>query len=245
MREMAVPGVLYGSRVVKDWLGSLSISIGIRWVAEKSTPRFCTRVSLSMKEGICLRNSVISSQLGTYDGFGWEKEEVMCSNNSLLKWSRSMECLLSSWWAMSSAEGSFSSGSGVISAAIVKSTNTGARTEIGSEQAGSKQALFEGEWLKTMDSNKHLRCLSWNPALKFEAMSPSSSSSQTMRGTTRPTFVSGSLLGSEEDEDNENDEVDGEDGGAGGGVLALLVGRITSLFLFLVGSRTMELDVGR
>ena len=66
-----------------------------------------------------------------------------------------------------------------------------------------------------------------------------------MRGTTRPTFVSGSLLGSEEDEDNENDEVDGEDGGAGGGVLALLVGRITSLFLFLVGSRTMELDVGR
>ena len=66
-----------------------------------------------------------------------------------------------------------------------------------------------------------------------------------MRGTTRPTFVSGSLLGAKEDEDDENDEVDGEDRGAGGGVLALLVGRITSLFLFLVGSRTMELDVGR
>ena len=64
-----------------------------------------------------------------------------------------------------------------------------------------------------------------------------------MRGTTRPTFVSGSLLGAKEDEDDENDEVDGEDRGAGGGVLALLVGRITSLFLLLVGSRTMELDV--
>ena len=66
-----------------------------------------------------------------------------------------------------------------------------------------------------------------------------------MGDNTRSTPISGSLLAVEEDEDEEEDEVDGEDRGAGGGVLALLVGRITSLFLFLVGSRTMELDVGR
>ena len=135
--------------------------------------------------------------------------------------------------------------SGVIFIAIVKSADTGARAEIGSEQAGSKQALFEGEWLTIMVLNRHLRYLSWNPALKFEVMSHSSSSSQTIGGTTRPIFVSGSLLGAKEDEDDEKDEVNGEDGGAGGGVLALLVGRTTSLFLFLVGSRIMELDVGQ
>ena len=40
----------------KDRLGSLSILIGIRWVVEKSTPMFCIGVSLSMKEGICLKS---------------------------------------------------------------------------------------------------------------------------------------------------------------------------------------------
>lgn len=76
-------------------------------------------------------------------------------------------------------------------------------------------------------------------------MSHFSSSSQTIGGTTQSTFVSGSLLGAKEDEDDEKDEVDGEDGGAGGGVLALLVGRTTSLFLILVGGRTVELEVER
>lgn len=76
-------------------------------------------------------------------------------------------------------------------------------------------------------------------------MSLFSSSSQTMGGTIRSTFVSGSLLGAKEDEDNEKDEVDGEDGGADGRVLALLASRTTSLFLHLVGGRTVELKVER
>lgn len=76
-------------------------------------------------------------------------------------------------------------------------------------------------------------------------MSLFSSSSQTMGGTIRSTFVSGSLLGAKEDEDNEKDEVDGEDGGADGRVLALLASRTTSLFLHLVGGRTVELEVER
>lgn len=66
-----------------------------------------------------------------------------------------------------------------------------------------------------------------------------------MRGTTRSTFVFDSLLGTKEDEGDEKDEVDGEDGGTGGGVLALLADRTTSLFLLLVGGRTMELEVKR
>lgn len=70
-----------------------------------------------------------------------------------------------------------------------------------------------------MDSDRHLRYLSRNLALKFVVMSPFSSSSQTMGGTTRSTPVSGSLLAVEEDEDEENDEADGEDRGVGGRVL--------------------------
>lgn len=45
-----------------------------------------------------------------------------------------------------------------------------------------------------MDLGRRLRCLSQNSSLNFEAMSSSSSSSsQTMGGTTRSIPVSGSL----------------------------------------------------
>lgn len=70
-----------------------------------------------------------------------------------------------------------------------------------------------------MDLDRRLRCLSQNSSLNFEAMSSSSSSSsQTMGGTTRSIPVSGSLP---EDENDEKDEANGENGDAGGRVLAL------------------------
>lgn len=122
---------------------------------------------------------------------------------------------------MSSAEGSFLSNSGVTSAIIVEDVGIGAGVETGSGQAGSGQTLFEGVGLIAMDLNRCLRCLSRNPALKFVAMSLSSSFSQILGGTTRSTPAFGSLMRAEEDEDGEEDEADGEDGGVGGRVLTL------------------------
>lgn len=65
-----------------------------------------------------------------------------------------------------------------------------------------------------MDSDKRLRYLSLNAALRFATMSSSSFSSKAIGGTTsstlvsgsvlaadRSTFVSGSVLAEEEDED--------------------------------------------
>lgn len=78
---------------------------------------------------------------------------------------------------MSSTKRSFSSGSRVISVAIVEDVSTGAGAE-----AGSRQALFEGVELTTMDSDRHLRCLSRNLALKFEAMPNFSSSFSQIMG---------------------------------------------------------------
>ena len=102
----------------------------------------------------------------------------------------------------------------MISATVVEYAGTSVGVETGFEQA-----LFEGVGLTVMDSDRHLCYLSQNPALKFVVMSPFSSSSQTMGGTTLSTPVSGSLLAVEEDEDEEEDEANGEDRGVGGGVL--------------------------
>lgn len=70
-----------------------------------------------------------------------------------------------------------------------------------------------------MDLDRCLHYLSRNPALKFVAMSPSSSSTQIMGGATRSSLVSGSLLVVEEDEDKKEDDVDGKDKRVGGRVL--------------------------
>ena len=76
--------------------------------------------------------------------------------------------------------------------------------------------------MTTIDSNKHFCYLSWNLALKFEAISSSSFSSlQIIGGTTWSTPTFGLLLESEEDGDNEDDEADGEYGGVRGRVFAL------------------------
>ena len=107
-------------------------------------------------------------------------------------------------------EGSFSSSSGMVSTAIVEDDGTG---------VGAK--TIEGVGLTIMDSIRHLRCLSQNLALKFVAMSLSSSSSQTMGDNTQSTPICSSLLPVEEDEDEKEDEVDGEDRGAGDRVFTL------------------------
>lgn len=108
----------------------------------------------------------------------------------------------------------------MIFATVAEYAGTSVRVETGFEQA-----FFEGVELTAMDSNRHLGYLSRNPALKFVVMSPFSSSSQTMGGTTRSTPVSGSLLAVEKDEDGEEDEADGDNRGAGGGVLGWLNNR--------------------
>lgn len=73
-----------------------------------------------------------------------------------------------------------------------------------------------------MDLDRHLHCLLWNPTLKLEAISlSSSSSSQIIRGTSWPIPVSSSLLEDEDNKNDEEDEADNEDGEAGDGVLAL------------------------
>lgn len=69
-----------------------------------------------------------------------------------------------------------------------------------------------------MDLDRCLCYLSRNLALKFVAMSHSSST-QTMGGATRSSLVSGSLLVVEEDEDEKEDDVDGKDEIVGGRVL--------------------------
>ena len=114
---------------------------------------------------------------------------------------------------MSSIDGVFSSGSRVTAAAVVSRAGMDEIARI-----GSRQAFFEGVGLIVMDSDKHLHCLSQNSALRLEAISFSSSSSQIIGGTSRLTLVSSSLLQDEEDEDDETDE---EDEDVGSRVLAL------------------------
>lgn len=155
---------------------------------------------------------------------------------------RADERSLSSSWAMSSAEGSFSSSSGVISTAIVEDASVGTGVEIGFRQVGSWHTIFEGLGLTMMDLNRCLRYLSQNPALKFVAMSPSSSSTQTMGGATRSTLVFGSLLAAEEDEDKKENDVDGEDERVSGRVLVPWVGRVVSHFFFFTRWWIVELE---
>ena len=91
---------------------------------------------------------------------------------------------------MSLAKRSFSSNSRATVVAVAGGTDT----DIG-VGAGSEQALLEGIGLTVIDSDRRLRCLSRNLALKFEAISySSSSSSQIMGDTTQLTLIFGSLL---------------------------------------------------
>lgn len=125
---------------------------------------------------------------------------------------------------MSSIDEGFSSGSRMTAAAIV---GRAGMDEIA--RVGSKQAFFEGVGLIVMDSDKRLHCLSQNSALKLEAISFSSSSSQIIGGTSRLTPVSSSSLQDEEDEDDETDE---EDKDVGSRVLALWTERVLGFFFF-------------
>ena len=118
--------------------------------------------------------------------------------------------------------------------AVVRGTDTSARAEVGFEQA-----FLEGVGLTTMDLDKHLRCLSRNPTLKFEAISSSFSSSQIIRDTTWTTHDFGLPL---EDGDDEDDEVDGEDKDEGGRVLTFQIGEAVGFFLFLVRGWTTKLE---
>ena len=91
---------------------------------------------------------------------------------------------------MSLAKRSFSSNSRAMAVAVARGTDT----DIG-VGAGSEQALLEGIGLTAIDSDRRLRYLSRNLALKFKAISySSSSSSQIMGDTTQLTLIFGSLL---------------------------------------------------
>lgn len=73
-----------------------------------------------------------------------------------------------------------------------------------------------------MDSDKCLRCLSWNLTLKLEAISSSSSSSSQIIGDTNQLTPTSALsLEDEENGDDEEDEAGDEDGEVGSGVLSL------------------------
>lgn len=98
---------------------------------------------------------------------------------------------------------------------VIEGTGTSARAETGSKQISSGQGLLEGARFTMMDLDRHLCCLSLKSTLKFATMSPFSSSSQAMGGTTSSTPVFGLVLTAEED------EADGENRDADGGVLAL------------------------
>ena len=106
-------------------------------------------------------------------------------------------------------------------AVVTEGTRTG-----GGAKAGFRQAFLERVGLTVMDSNRCLRYLSRNPALKLEIISSSSSSSssQIIRGTTPSTPASGLSLEDEEDRDDKEDKVDEEDGDVGGEVLTLRTG---------------------
>lgn len=74
--------------------------------------------------------------------------------------------------------------------------------------ASSGQVFFQGEVLITMDSDRRLRCLSWNLTLKLEVISSSSSSSsQIIGGTNRVTPTSALSLEDKEKGDDEEDKV--------------------------------------
>lgn len=75
-----------------------------------------------------------------------------------------------------------------------------------------------------IDSERHLRCLSLKPTLRFVAMSSSFSSSQMIRDTTGSTSISGSVPTEDEsaaefgsmlaaEEDTEEVETEGDVGG--------------------------------
>lgn len=118
---------------------------------------------------------------------------------------------------MSSIKEDFSSNLEVMVVAVVSDADLD-----GGFGASSRQVFFKGEVLITMDSDRRLRCLSWNLTLKLEVISfSSSSSSQIIGGTNRVTPTSALSLEDEENGDDEEDKVDDEDEEAGNGILSL------------------------
>lgn len=89
-------------------------------------------------------------------------------------------------------------------------------------RVSSRQVFFEGEVLITMDSDRRLRCLSWNLTLKLEIISSFSSFfSQIIGGTNRVTPTSALSLEDEDNGDDEEDKVSDEDRKVGSGILSL------------------------
>ncbi|KAJ9707331.1 hypothetical protein PVL29_002360 [Vitis rotundifolia] len=83
---------------------------------------------------------------------------------------------------------------------------------------GVSDVGLDGE--SNLNSDKHLRCLSRNSALKFEVICSSSFSSQIIRGTSWFILASTSSLENEEDREDEEGKEDDEDRVVVGGVLA-------------------------
>ena len=92
-----------------------------------------------------------------------------------------------------------------------------------------------------INSDRHLRCLSWNSVLKLVAISSSSFSPQIIGGTNRTFPASVSSLEKEDNEKKEEDEEGDEDSEAGDEVLTFWTGRV-AVFFFWIGGRTMELE---
>lgn len=118
---------------------------------------------------------------------------------------------------MSSIEEDFSSGFEVMVVAVVDDADLD-----GGFGASFGYVFFEWEVFIKMDSDKRLRCLSWNLTLKLEAISSSSSSSSQIIGDTNQLTPTSALsLEDEENGDDEEDEANDEDGEVESGVLSL------------------------
>lgn len=65
--------------------------------------------------------------------------------------------------------------------------------EMGDEQDTSRQDFLVGKGVIAIDLERHLRCLSLKPALRFTVMSSSFSASQIIQGIIGSTSVSGSI----------------------------------------------------
>ena len=100
----------------------------------------------------------------------------------------------------------------------------------GEFRPGVESVFFEGKRSIAIDSDRPLRYLLWNLALKLEVISSSSSSSQIIGGISRFTPTSTLSLEDEEHGEDEGDEVDDEDGVAGGRVLTFKMGWAAGFF---------------
>ena len=154
--------------------GLPSKSTKTRLVRGKKFTMLVERGSASVKQGTCFSNVAISSSLGARGGTGAPFSSRLSQAGAGLVKAPSR-----------SGQTSFlveGLGSGTLLSPATSARGIGARraSEIGSIQGSSTQDLLVRGRATTMDSKRHLRCLSLNPSQRFVAMSSSFSSASQM-----------------------------------------------------------------